>query len=238
MVTHEHDLVRHFGGRIINIANGEIAYDNVITGLAELPEDLEEELDEIDDLGGEFPMKTMVGSFIDEEDLQQVDSAAEETVTAMEETVEEEPAVSNTEENMPLSLDDMTPEDIISAITEDKPEETAEDIREQAQAIIEEAEKKLAEVTAQQEAEAAQISEVLSESAKAEKTENAEVTEQAETAETAAETVSSANAAVSTEAAAEIVPAQAEKPAGKKHKKKKHKKSAGASDNNEGGADK
>ena len=232
MVTHEHDLVRHFGGRIINITNGEIAYDNVIAGLAELPEELEEGLDEIDDLGGEFPMETMVGSFIDEEDLQQVDSAAEETVTAMEETAVEEPSVSNTEENMPLSLDDMTPEDIISAITEDKPEETAEDIREQAQAIIEEAEKKLAEVTAQQEAEAAHISEVLSEAAKAEKAETAE------TAETAAETVSSVNDAVSTETAAEIAPAQAEKPAGKKHKKKKHKKSAGASGNNEGGTDK
>lgn len=32
MVTHEHDLVRHFGGRIINITNGEIVYDEVVTG--------------------------------------------------------------------------------------------------------------------------------------------------------------------------------------------------------------
>ena len=35
MVTHEHDLVRHFGGRIINISEGRIAYDDVITGLGE-----------------------------------------------------------------------------------------------------------------------------------------------------------------------------------------------------------
>ncbi|MCM1529995.1 MAG: cell division ATP-binding protein FtsE [Alistipes sp.] len=32
MVTHEHDLVRHFGGRIINITGGEIVYDEVVTG--------------------------------------------------------------------------------------------------------------------------------------------------------------------------------------------------------------
>jgi cell division transport system ATP-binding protein len=32
MVTHEHDLVRHFGGRIINITNGEIVYDEIVTG--------------------------------------------------------------------------------------------------------------------------------------------------------------------------------------------------------------
>lgn len=33
MVTHEHDLVRHFGGRIINITGGEIVFDEVITGI-------------------------------------------------------------------------------------------------------------------------------------------------------------------------------------------------------------
>ena len=33
MVTHEHDLVRHFGGRIINITSGEIVYDEVLTGI-------------------------------------------------------------------------------------------------------------------------------------------------------------------------------------------------------------
>lgn len=32
MVTHEHDLVRHFGGRIININSGEIVFDEVIGG--------------------------------------------------------------------------------------------------------------------------------------------------------------------------------------------------------------
>ena len=32
VVTHEHDLVRHFGGRIININSGEIVFDEVIGG--------------------------------------------------------------------------------------------------------------------------------------------------------------------------------------------------------------
>ena len=32
MVTHEHDLVRHLGGRIININSGEIVFDEVIGG--------------------------------------------------------------------------------------------------------------------------------------------------------------------------------------------------------------
>jgi len=32
MVTHEHDIVRHFGGRIININGGSIAFDEVIGG--------------------------------------------------------------------------------------------------------------------------------------------------------------------------------------------------------------
>lgn len=35
MVTHEHDLVRHFGGRIINITQGEVVFDEVIGGTNE-----------------------------------------------------------------------------------------------------------------------------------------------------------------------------------------------------------
>ena len=33
MVTHEHELVRHFGGRIISITDGEIVFDEVVTGI-------------------------------------------------------------------------------------------------------------------------------------------------------------------------------------------------------------
>ena len=36
MVTHEHDLVRHFGGRIININSGEIVFDEVIEAIMKL----------------------------------------------------------------------------------------------------------------------------------------------------------------------------------------------------------
>ncbi len=36
MVTHEHDLVRHFGGRIINITQGEVVFDEVIGGTNEV----------------------------------------------------------------------------------------------------------------------------------------------------------------------------------------------------------
>lgn len=32
MVTHEHDIVRHFGGRVININSGSIAFDEVVGG--------------------------------------------------------------------------------------------------------------------------------------------------------------------------------------------------------------
>ena len=32
MVTHSHEMVRHFGGRIINISEGEVVFDEVIGG--------------------------------------------------------------------------------------------------------------------------------------------------------------------------------------------------------------
>ncbi len=35
MVTHEHELVRYFGGRIINISNGEIVFDDIMEGTDE-----------------------------------------------------------------------------------------------------------------------------------------------------------------------------------------------------------
>lgn len=35
MVTHEHELVRHFGGRVVNIEDGSIAFDEVIGGVHE-----------------------------------------------------------------------------------------------------------------------------------------------------------------------------------------------------------
>ncbi|MDE5852941.1 MAG: ATP-binding cassette domain-containing protein [Oscillospiraceae bacterium] len=32
LVTHEHELVRHFGGRVVSIENGQIAFDEIIGG--------------------------------------------------------------------------------------------------------------------------------------------------------------------------------------------------------------
>ena len=36
MVTHEHDLVRHFGGRIISINSGSVVFDEIIGGNDEI----------------------------------------------------------------------------------------------------------------------------------------------------------------------------------------------------------
>ena len=47
MVTHEHDLVRHFGGRIINITDGKVVYDEVITGIND--EVTQEELEQFEE---------------------------------------------------------------------------------------------------------------------------------------------------------------------------------------------
>ena len=50
MVTHAHEMVRHFGGRIINISQGEIVFDEMIEGAdleqQEIPEENTEETDE------------------------------------------------------------------------------------------------------------------------------------------------------------------------------------------------
>jgi cell division transport system ATP-binding protein len=32
MVTHEHDLVQYFGGRIINLKKGQVVFDDFIAG--------------------------------------------------------------------------------------------------------------------------------------------------------------------------------------------------------------
>lgn len=51
MVTHAHEMVRHFGGRIINISQGEVVFDEVIEGADleqfEMPDE-SEEADELD----------------------------------------------------------------------------------------------------------------------------------------------------------------------------------------------
>ncbi|MBO4494133.1 MAG: cell division ATP-binding protein FtsE [Ruminococcus sp.] len=89
MVTHEHDLVRHFGGRIINITEGEIVFDEVISGTGD-------EL--LADMSAEMPAETVSEAI----------SEAEQTsgITESEDTGEVEE----------LPIEDMSADDIISAI--------------------------------------------------------------------------------------------------------------------------
>ena len=91
MVTHEHDLVRHFGGRIINITEGEIVFDEVITGTN----------DEIlADMDTEIPSEAMAAAISEAERIN--DPPQEEVV--------------NTEDAIDLPIENMTADDIISAI--------------------------------------------------------------------------------------------------------------------------
>jgi cell division ATP-binding protein FtsE len=94
MVTHEHDLVRHFGGRIINITEGEIVFDEVITGTGD-------EL--LADIDTEVPTEAMAAAISDAERVN-------------EPAAEEEPQLTNTEDAIDLPIENMTADDIISAI--------------------------------------------------------------------------------------------------------------------------
>ena len=93
MVTHEHDLVRHFGGRIISITEGEIVFDEVITGATDEPfADIE--------------------NSISDEDIAEVFAEAERT--SGEETLEK--IQQSAADDGELSIDNMTADDVIAAI--------------------------------------------------------------------------------------------------------------------------
>lgn len=92
MVTHEHDLVRHFGGRIINITQGEIVYDEVITGAG----------DEIFDES--VSDETLAEAFAETER-----SFGSESFSS---SVSDEAS----DDDSPLSIDDMTADDVLAAI--------------------------------------------------------------------------------------------------------------------------
>ncbi len=94
MVTHEHDLVRHFGGRIINITDGEIVFDEVILGTnddAILPP---------------------------AEAVQPSDVPIPENAPVSELSGESIPPESS---NIDISIDEMSADDVIAAITGEKP---------------------------------------------------------------------------------------------------------------------
>ena len=93
MVTHEHDLVRHFGGRIISITEGEIVFDEVITGATDEPfADIE--------------------NSISDEDMAEVFAEAERT--SGEETLEK--IQQSAADDGELSIDNMTADVVIAAI--------------------------------------------------------------------------------------------------------------------------
>ncbi len=93
MVTHEHDLVRHFGGRIISITEGEIVFDEVITGATDEPfADIE--------------------NSISDEDMAEMFAEAERT--SGEETIEK--IQQSAADDGELSIDNMTADDVIAAI--------------------------------------------------------------------------------------------------------------------------
>ena len=89
MVTHEHDLVRHFGGRIINITEGEIVFDEVITGTGD-------EL--LADMNAEMPAEAVAEAISETEQISDI-TGAEVSPEAAE-----------------LPIEDMTADDIITAI--------------------------------------------------------------------------------------------------------------------------
>ena len=95
MVTHEHDLVRHFGGRIINITEGEIVFDEVISGA-------NDEL--LADIGSEMPADAMAAAVSEAERINDLPQEADEA------------EMINTEEAIDLPIENMTADDIISAI--------------------------------------------------------------------------------------------------------------------------
>ncbi len=93
MVTHEHDLVRHFGGRIINITEGEIVFDEVILGANDeiiLPS------------GGEIQQPQL--------SLQEVGTSSDSV-----DGITEEESV-----NTDIPLEEMSADDVIAAITGEK----------------------------------------------------------------------------------------------------------------------
>lgn len=103
MVTHEHDLVRHFGGRIINITEGEIVFDEVIAGQSELPNDAVTEMPQISE--AEFDDSSFSGRY-NEEQVTDPDILGGEADAAIE----------SIRENIDIPLEDMSPDDVIAAI--------------------------------------------------------------------------------------------------------------------------
>ncbi len=98
MVTHEHDLVRHFGGRIINIIDGEIVFDEVILGSG-------------NDLipGSEPEQQSLI--YTSEDEKNEFDNVPidAETADSISRDLEQQ--------NASATVDDMSTDDVIAAIS-------------------------------------------------------------------------------------------------------------------------
>lgn len=102
MVTHEHDLVRHFGGRIINITEGEIVFDEVLLGANDIPADSEYES------AYSAPSDAIP-------DNSYSDSVSEAVLSEGEEA-----ALLNAAEDIGITDEEMSADDVIAAISSEK----------------------------------------------------------------------------------------------------------------------
>ncbi len=135
MVTHEHDLVRHFGGRIININNGRIVFDEILTGKNdEIPEGYEEialdepveymDYSEVPAISNDFgysDAEEQYESYPVEDDDFEMGSEFPTLPIAealLNEKQAEQQQLEQAKDNIPIPLDSMTADDIISAIKE------------------------------------------------------------------------------------------------------------------------
>ncbi len=139
MVTHEHDLVRHFGGRIININDGEIVFDEVVAGITDELSEFEpailpvpENFTEDDGLDAE---ELLSESEFPDMDLSDED---DEDYTESTETEYEEEIISDIPEESVSGItaeENITADDIIAAIAENPPSaENSESITTKADA--------------------------------------------------------------------------------------------------------
>lgn len=125
MVTHEHDLVRHFGGRIININDGQIVFDEIVAGISDDMTDFEPTIlpvpesfrhddgTDAEELLGESEFPDI--DFSDEEDEKEIYN--NETDTEVYEDVPEtpvpSPAPADEEEVQPVPVQTTLQEELI-----------------------------------------------------------------------------------------------------------------------------
>ncbi|MBR4626492.1 MAG: cell division ATP-binding protein FtsE [Ruminococcus sp.] len=119
MVTHEHDLVRHFGGRIINITGGEIVFDEVMLGNGD---DLisASEAQQYGYALGDPALAEEVSGY---DEVQEMPHATEKTSIDSFNSVlhdGEEDDLLGAGETPDIPIDQMTPDEVIAAISAEK----------------------------------------------------------------------------------------------------------------------